>query len=65
MKQSSRAVQLAGFTDESINDALLALTQLELQIATLPAPLVAQFLDLTDEQATAFLALGALGVPGS
>ncbi len=50
--------------EDGVNELLYAATALTLRIATLAAPLVAPILDVTDEEAAQFLAIGTLGFIG-
>ena len=50
--------------EDGVNAVLYQVTALTLRIATLGAPLVAPILDVTDEEAAQFLAIGTLGFIG-
>ena len=50
--------------EDGVNALLYQATSLTLRIATLAAPLVAPILDVTDEEAAQFLAIGTLGFIG-
>lgn len=64
--QVDRAVTLtANEIEDAVNQLIFAATDIGLRLATLPAPLVAQILGISNEEAQAFLALGTVGLLGS
>lgn len=64
--QVDRAVTLtANEIEGAVNQLIFAATDIGLRLATLPAPLVAQILGISNEEAQAFLALGTVGLLGS
>lgn len=63
--QVDRSVTLtANEIEDAFNQLIFAATDIGLRLATLPAPLVAQLLGVSNEEAQAFLALGAVGLAG-
>ena len=50
--------------EDGINALLFAATEIGLRLVTLAAPLVAPILDVSEEEAAQFLAIGALGFAG-
>jgi hypothetical protein len=63
--QLERGVQLtANEIEDAVNQVIFAVTQVGVRIATLPAPIVAQLLDVPEEVAQALLAGAALGLSG-
>jgi len=65
LAQVQRDVQLTAREFETaVNDLLFNLTDLEIRVAIIPAPLVAAILDISEPEAESFLALGGIGVSG-